>query len=323
MRPIVSLFLLVFITNFACAAPKGPAPVPLEPTVFASILFGTGEGAIKPFELGEVGEGVPTSFCFDKHGKLNLLVPHMHAILQFDSSGQFDKTINLRSKKGKTLPDKAFFYDLAFDYKGRYLILDRSGGWVARFDKKGRAIDTFGHNVGPERIFVNRDGNTIVRDGAQGVLNIFDNKGAFIGEIKGPYLAPEMSKDGTLVRSRIIGNKRAFIWLRKAGSSLPRLFTIITPRDKNGKIYQAECLGFTSDGILYVLTTETTADGGYVSHIYRLKENAKIDACYKIAPNMERLAELPRFHKLCADGRVITFRLTAKSYEVLIYETGS
>ena len=319
------LLALIFLcsTTISLAADRGPAPIPLEPTKFASIPFGKGEGAIAPFELGQVGEGAPTSFIFSPKGRFCVLVPHSHSILLFDSAGNYDKTIKLRTKDGKALPKKAFLYDLAFDKEGRYLVLDRSGGWVSVFDAKGRALRVFGSNVGAEKIFVTSDGNTIVRDGALGVLNIFDDKGSFIGEVRGPHLAPEMNIDGTLVRSRIIGDKRAFIWLRKAGNNLPRLFSIITPFYEKGKIYEAASLGFDAKGILYILTTETAAEGKYDSYIYCLTPNAKVKARFRIAPNMERLAELPRFYRLCPDGRVITFRLTAKNYEVLIYETGS
>ena len=320
--PIIAL-VFVCSTTLCLAVEQGPAPIPLEPTIFATIPFGKGEGKIATFELGQVGEGVPTSFLFAPNGRLYLLVPHSRSILIVDSSGKYERTIKLRTKEGKALPDKAFLTDLAFDRKGNHLILDRSGGWISRFDKKGRALGVFGHNVGAERFFVTEDGNTIVRDSALGVLNFFDEKGAFIGEVRGPYLAPETNSEGTLVRSRIIGDKRAFIWLRKAGTTLPRLFSIITPHYKKGKIYQAETMGFDKKGTLYVLTTETEADGKYVSYIYCLTPAAKVKARYRIEANMERLGELPRFYRLSKDGRVITFRLTPKDYQVLVYDLDS
>ncbi len=307
--------LLLTVSVFAAGHPKLIVP---EVSVFAKIPFGLAQGSIKPYEVGQPGDGVPTSFTFDKDGKLHLLLPHTREIIVLSSNGEFENLVELRSKEGRKLHKKSFMYDFDFDDKGNYLILDRSGGWIARFDPTGRNLGIFGQNVGADRMFIDHDGNIVVRDSAEGVLNIFDPEGSFIGEVKGPYLSPEVGRNGKFIRNRIINFHRAFIWYREAGRKLPSLFAVINEYKPKSKIYQAETLGFDSSDRLHILTTEKAE--AYSSYVYRYLPNGKADAIFKVKPNMERVAEIPRFFRLMSDGRLVTFRITATNYEILVYD---
>ena len=318
-RCSILALLLLAISQPNLASP--PKAVPLEARVFAKVPFGKDSGEIPPSTIGSPGEGVPTSFIFGENGRIHLLIPHSHEILIIGKDGAVEKTIELRNAQGEELPKKAFLYDLAFDASSNYLVLDRSGGWIVRFSPEGRALGTFGHNVGAESFYFSKQQNVIVKDAALGVLNIFDDSGAFIGELEGPYLSPYVSAEGKFVRSKIIAFKRAFLWLRGSSAPLPRLFTVIRPSKDAKKLYQAKCLGFDEEELLYLLTTELNDEGEYKSHVYKFDEKTRLRAYFEIAPNMERLAEIPRFFRLHEDGRIITFRLSAKNYEILVYDT--
>jgi len=320
--PNLPRMVLVSILVVLLSAPGGEAATPLLATIFASIPFGDDEGAIPTFQLGQQGEGVPTAFTFGPDGKLYVLVPHSRTILVYGPGGAHESTVKLTTKDGGPLPDEAFLYDLSLDNAGRYLVLDQAGGWIARFGADGKVVDTFGANVGAQSFAVAPDGNVVVRDAAESVLNLFDPAGAFLGELRGPYLAPETNRDGEFVRSRIVGFHRAFVWLRRAGGGLPRLFAVMNPIGTDAKLYQADSLGFDDRNKLHVVTTEKEGENTYHSYLHRFAAgDSAVEVVYRIEPNMERVSTIPRFHRLEPDGRVVTFKLTPQAYQVLVYKT--
>jgi hypothetical protein len=297
----------------------------LKPDILISIPF-----AVKPDvkitmpflperDLSIAGEGYPTAFKFDGKGRLHLLIPGINTILVFDSKSKYEKSVKLRGTSGETLPKEAFLYDMAIEKSGTYLILDQSGGWITRFSEKGDAITSFGHIVHGSSMYLADNGQLIVADAALSLLDIFNNADIFTGDVKGPNTFPEVSSKGQLIRSRTMSFNKSLLWLRHIDEATPRLLTVISAEHDEAKLYEATPIGFDSKNRICLITTEKTPDKTYYSYIQYIHEDGTRLEKYLVAPNMERVMDMPRTWSLEKDDRIITFRTIHNQYQILAY----
>lgn len=301
------------------AAP--PAVRPLSPATVLSLPLEGGPGRLPAYEAGEVGEGVPVAFDVARDGSVHLLVPHARAILVYDAKGTFLRRVDLRRGDGSPLPDQAFLYDLSARKNG-WLVLDKAGGWAIRFSTQGLVEGTFGHFVDADRLEVASDGNVVVGDRALGLVNEFDPAGTFLADVKDPHVWPLRNAAGRYIRTRIVGDHRGFVWLRGAGQKLGRLVALVEPATTGAKLYHLDPLGFDSSDRLYVLTVEKT-DETYTSHVVRYDSSGRLEAVMAVAPNLERLGQIPRFFRLLRDGRLLGFAVENGVYRLVSYDAGS
>jgi len=333
---ITGFFSLIYTAQARTATGKPPLKnggknnkviILLKPDVLISIPFGVKSTSrmkmpyVPERNLTKIGEGYPTAFKLDNKGRLHLLIAGINKILVFENDGKFKEAIQLKGPSDEELPAEAYLYDMAIEKSGTYLILDQSGGWITRFTAKGNALTSFGHIVYGSSMYLTEQGKLIVADAALSLLDVFDTKGMFLNDIKGPNTFPEASLKGQLVRSRTMSFNKSLLWLRHMSNTTPRLLTVISSEHEGAKLYEATPIGFNSQNKICLITTEKTSDKTYYSYIQYIHEDGTRLEKYAVAPNMERVADMARTWSLEKDDRILTFRTTNGQYQIIAYST--
>jgi len=302
-----------------CTSRATEKPVKLQARELLRLPLNSPRG-IPEWDPSQAGEGVPTSWLLDNLGRLVLLVPHSRTLLRIDLSTGARESIELKRTDGGPLPEKAFLFDLAIGPHEHFYILDKSGGWVVRFDPKGLATHSFGHALASDQLEVAPDGNVLVSDAALSCINVFDPKGAFLGEILDPLVSPVCSATGSVVRSRLVGSRRAFVWQQPIENPHPRLVAILEAHTEDAQIRHIRPLGFLDDDRLVMVTRQRDANDKYRAFVHVLSTANTASETFEISPFMERIMELPRPYRLTKDGRVLTFVIDAGDFVILAYE---